>query len=87
MYLPRILLDINFNDTLKLSMKKSSLFTEGNNDKDRFTYTCRVNREYKKFKLNKLKPYMFKCPIFIWGLTVEKDTVVRTKILAKLVQN
>ena len=46
-----------------------------------------VNRECERFKLKELTPDMFKCLIFVQGLTAPEDGEIRTRILSKLEQN
>ena len=46
-----------------------------------------VNRECERFKLKELTPNMFKCLIFVQGLTALEDGEVRTRILSELEQN
>ena len=54
---------------------------------DYFTFTGIVNREYKKFNLKEFTPDMFKCFIFVQGLTAMEDGEIRTRNLSTLEKN
>lgn len=43
-----------------------------------------MSHECEKFKLNELTPDIIKCLIFVQGLSANKDTEIRVKILSKL---
>ena len=47
-------------------------------------YAGGANRECKKFKLNEITLYLFKCLIFVQSLTDNEDAEIRPRILAKL---
>ena len=54
-------------------------------DDDNFaTLAGVVNRDCEKFKLNELICDTFKCLVFVQGLTSNKDTEIRSRILTKL---
>ena len=56
-------------------------------DEDFIAYAGKVNAQCEWFKLKDLKEDMFKCLIFIQGLTSNKDKVIRLKILKMLEQD
>ena len=56
-------------------------------DEDFVAYAVKVNAHWERFKLNDLKEDMFKCLIFVQGLTSNKDKVIRSKILTILEQD
>ena len=56
-------------------------------DEDFVAYAGKINAECERFKLKDLKEDMFKCLIFVQGLTSNKDKVVRSKILTMLEQD
>ena len=51
---------------------------------DYTTFVSVVNREWEKFKFSKLTSNMFKCLIFVQGLTALKDAEIRSHLLSKL---
>ena len=51
------------------------------------TFASIVNRECEKFRLSEIIPGMFKCFIFIQGLTASKDAEIRSRLLMKLEQD
>ena len=86
---------INFNETVFILCNifgdRSCLFNihwqclnlvEGD-DEDFVTYAV-VNRKGDKFTLHKLTPDLFKCLIFVQGLSSNKDAKIRPRILGKL---
>ena len=56
-------------------------------DEDFVAYTGKVNAQCERFKLKDLKEDMFKCLIFVQGLTSNKDKVIQSKILTMLEQD
>ena len=54
---------------------------------DYTTYASAVNRYCERFCLNEITPDMFKCLIFIQGLTSSSEKEICTKLLAKLEQD
>ena len=56
-------------------------------DEDFVAYARKVNAQCERFKLKDLKEDMFKCLIFVQGLTSNKDKVIRSKILTMLEQD
>ena len=54
---------------------------------DYTTFASRVNRYCERFKLNEITPDMFKCLIFVQGLTSPSEKEVRTRLLTKLEQD
>ena len=56
-------------------------------DEDFIAYAVKVNAQCKQIKLKDLKEDMFKCLIFVQGLTLNKDKVIRSKILTMLEQD
>ena len=56
-------------------------------DEDFVAYTGKINAQCERFKLKDLKEDMFKCLIFVQGLTSNKDEVIRSKILTMLEQD
>ena len=53
-------------------------------DEDFVAYAGKVNAQCERFKLKDLKEDMFKCLIFVQGLTSNKDKVIQSKILTLL---
>ena len=88
--------EINFEETIgiltKIFLGRTSLFNVRWNclnlikcdGGDFVIYAGIVNREWEKFKLNELTSDSFKCPIFVCGLTSNKDAEIWSKILTKL---
>ena len=56
-------------------------------DEDYMTFARIVNRECEKFRLSEITPEMFKCLIFVQGLTASKDGEIRSRLLTKLEQD
>ena len=56
-------------------------------NEDYTTFASIVNRECEKFKLSKITPDMFKCLIFVQGLTAPGDAEIRARLLTKLEQD
>ena len=56
-------------------------------DEDFVAYPRKINAQCEQFKLKDLKEDMFKCLIFVQGLTSNKDKVIRSKILTMLEQD
>ena len=56
-------------------------------DGDFVAYAGKVNAQCEWFKLKDLKEDMFKCLIFVQGLTSNKDKMIRSKILTMLEQD
>ena len=56
-------------------------------DEDFVAYAGKVNAQCERFKLKDLKEDMFKCLIFVSGLTSNKNKVIRSKILTMLEQD
>ena len=56
-------------------------------DEDFVAYAGKVNAQCERFKLKDLKEDMFKCLIFVQGLTSNKDKVIWSKILTMLEQD
>ena len=56
-------------------------------DTDDYTFASVVNNECEKFKLNELTPDMFKCFIFVWGITAPKDVEIISRLLSKQEQD
>ena len=56
-------------------------------DEDFVAYTRKVNAQCEWFKFKDLKEDMFKCLIFVQGLTSNKDKVIRSKIVTMLEQD
>ena len=50
-------------------------------------YAGKVNAQCERFKLKDLKEDMFKCLVFVQGLALNKDKVIRSKILTMLEQD
>ena len=48
------------------------------------TYEGNINSQYELFKLSDLLIDIFKCLIFVQGLTVVKDKDIRCRILTKI---
>ena len=61
------------------------IFNKG--DEDFVAYAGKVNAQCERFKLKDLKEDMFKCLIFVQGLTSNKDKVIWLKILTMLEQD
>ena len=51
------------------------------------TFASIVNRECEKFRLSEITPDMFKCLIFIQGLTAPKDAEIKSRLRTKLEQD
>ena len=51
---------------------------------DYTTFNSTVNRYCEMFQVNKITPDMFKCLIFIQGLTSPSEKEVRTRLLKKI---
>ena len=56
-------------------------------NEDYSTFARIVNRECEKFRLSQITPNMFKCLIFVQGLTAPTDAEIRSILLTKLEQN
>ena len=56
-------------------------------DEDFVAYARKVNAQCERFKLKDLKEDMFKCLIFVQGLTSNKDKVIWSKISTMLEQD
>ena len=56
-------------------------------DEDFVAYARKINAQCERFKLKDLKEDMFKCLIFVQGLTSNKDKVIQSKILTILEQD
>ncbi len=54
---------------------------------DYTTFASTVNRYCERFQLNEITPDMFKCLIFIQGLTSPSEKEVCTRLLTKLEQD
>ena len=54
---------------------------------DDTTFASTVNRYCEKFQLNEITPDMFKCWIFIQGLTSLSEKEVRIRLFTKLEQD
>ena len=52
--------------------------------KDYTTFAITVNRYCERFQLNEITPDMFKCLIFLQGLSLPSEKEVRTRLLTKL---
>lgn len=97
--LPRKPDEVSFQETIKTltSMfgERSSLFHTRfsclnivkQNDDDFVTYAGKVNQECERFLLHELTIDMFKCLVFVKGLTDSRDKDVRSKILSKMEQS
>ena len=97
--LPRHPSEISFQETIQISTKVfgewCSLFNKHwqclnltkKENEDYTTFACIVNRECEKFRLSEITPDMFKCLIFIQGLTTPKDAEIRSRLLTKLEQD
>ena len=91
--------DILFQETIflltKTFGKRSLLFNTcwqclnlTKKNTDNYTiFASVVNRECKKFKLSELTPDMFKCLMYIQGLTAPKDVEIRSRLLSNLEQD
>ena len=91
--------EISFQETIQLLTKifgeKSSLFNTRwkclnlakKDSEDYTTFASVVNRECEKFKLSELTSDMFKCLIFVQGITAPKDSEIRSRLLSKLEQD
>ena len=87
---------INFDETVlilsNISGDRSFLFNTcwqclnliKGDDEDFVTYARVVNQESEIFELNDLTPDLFKCLIFIQGLTANKDAEIKSRLLYKL---
>ena len=59
----------------------------GERDEDFIANAGKVNAQCEWFKVKDLKEDMFKCLIFVQGLTSNKDKVIWSKILTMLEQD
>ena len=97
--LPKKPEEIPFEKTIKILSgifdERDSLFhtqyrclnIEKQENEDFITYVGNVNSQYKLFKLGNLLINMFKCLIFVQGLTVVKDKDIRSRILTIMEQD
>ena len=97
--LPRHPGEILFQDTIRILTKifdeQCSLFNTRwqflnltkKENKDYMTFASIVNRECEKFRLSEITPDIFKCLIFVQGLTASTDAEIRPRLLTKLEQD
>ena len=91
--LPKKTEEVSFQETLdtlsKIFDKRDSLFhsrykclnIQKSEHEDYLEYACTVNRLCESFRLSELSPDLFKCFIFLQGLTAPKDKNIRSRIL------
>ena len=97
--LPKKPEEILFEETIKILSgifdEKDSLFHTWykclniikQENEDFVTYAGNVNFQFELFKFGNLSIDMFKCLIFIQGLTVMKDKDIRCRILTMIEKN
>ena len=97
--LPKKPEDISFSETVKILCsifgERDSLFhtrykclnTQKEETDDIVTYAGKVNTQCELFKLKYLSVDMFKCYIFVQGLTAPRDKDLRSRILSIMEQD
>ena len=91
--------EVTFRETIQILMKifgeLSTLFNTSwqclnltkKDCEDYMTFASTFNRYCERFQLNEITPDMFKCLIFIQGLTSSSEKEMRTRLLTKLEQD
>ena len=91
--LPKKPEEVTFDETIdtlsKIFDKRDSLFhsrykclnLQKSEAEDYLEYACTVNRLCEEFKLNEISADLFKCLIFVQGLTTPRDKDIRSRIL------
>ena len=99
MILPKKPEDISFSETVKILCsifgERDSLFhtrykylnTQKEETDDIFTYEGKVNAQCELFKLKDLSVDMFKCYIFVQGLTAPRNKNLKSRILSIMEQD
>lgn len=67
-----------------IKRRYSTLTVSKSPTEDYVSYACRVNKMCVEFELTKMSEAQFKCLMYVCGLKSEKDSEVRTRLLAKI---